>query len=278
MKNKEYEFLEEIIKKNSTSFYRAFKKLPEDKALAVYAVYAFCRLLDDTVDLHNDKGEILQLENKFIKITENKESDKQPDDEKEDIWLAFSHFYHKYNLKPEPFKMMFQGQYYDLDFKPFKTKEELDHYCDLVAGSVGLMLLPILSENNNDEDKQNFALDLGRAMQYTNILRDVGEDSRRNRSYLPEDLQRIYKKQELYRKLGQEAIDKYALCQKQITLFNKDSRYPLLLAIYYYRGILQKLFKTNFDNENKRTYLNKWEKIIVLLKARIYYFLNKKRA
>lgn len=267
MIDKDYEFLKEIIKKNSTSFYKAFKRLPEDKALAVYSVYAFCRLLDDTVDLNNDKEQITLFENKFNTVTDNNEQD-------EEIWKAFSHFFHKYNLKAEPFEMMFQGQYYDLDFKPFKTKQELDNYCDLVAGSVGLMLLPILSDTSNEKEKQIFALDLGRAMQYTNILRDVGEDSRKNRSYLPVYLQENYSKLDLYKKLGQEALDKYLKCQKDISLFNKDSRYPLILAIYCYRGILDKLFRTNFNNENKRTYLNKREKFIVLLKAKTYFFFQ----
>lgn len=271
MINSDYLFLENIIKENSTSFYRAFKKLPEDKALAVYSVYAFCRLLDDTVDLNNDKNEIRKLEKKFIEVTKNIEQD-------EKIWKAFSHFFHKYHLKKEPFQMMFEGQYQDLDFKPFKTKEELDYYCNLVAGSVGLMLLPILSDNNNEEVKEKYALDLGRAMQYTNILRDVGEDIRRNRSYIPEDMTCKMESNKIYRILATEAIELYKKCQDNIMLFDSDSRYPLLLAIYYYRGILLKLIRTGFPNEQKRIYLNKVEKIIVLIKAKTYYILNKKRA
>lgn len=271
MTNSDYSFLEDIIKNNSTSFYRAFKKLPEDKALAVYSVYAFCRLLDDTVDLNNDKNEILKLERKFLEVTESVDQD-------EKIWKVFSHFFHKYHLKKEPFLMMFEGQYQDLDFKPFKTKKELDYYCNLVAGSVGLMLLPILSDNNSQGIKEEFALDLGRAMQYTNILRDVGEDKKRNRSYIPEDMTSTLEINQIYKILANEAMELYMKCQKNIMLFDSDSRYPLLLAIYYYRGILIKLIKTKFPNEEKRTYLNKVEKIIVLIKAKIYYILNKKRA
>lgn len=271
MINSDYLFLENIIKENSTSFYRAFKKLPEDKALAVYSVYAFCRLLDDTVDLKNDKNEIIKLERKFLEVTENIDQD-------EKIWKAFSHFFHKYHLKKKPFLMMFEGQYQDLDFKPFKTKKELDYYCNLVAGSVGLMLLPILSDNKNQVMKEEFALDLGLVMQYTNILRDVGEDKKRNRSYIPEDMRNDLETDKIYSTMANEAISLYKKCQNNLILFDSDSRYPLLLAIYYYRGILIKLIRTNFPNEEKRTYLNKIEKIIVLIKAKTYYLLNKKRA
>ncbi len=269
MINKDFSFLEDIIKKNSTSFYRAFKKLPKDKALAVYSVYAFCRLLDDTVDLNSDRNQIIELEKIFIEVTENI-------DHEEKIWKAFYHYFHKYHLKKEPFQMMFKGQYYDLDFKPFKTKNELDYYCSLVAGSVGLMLLPILSDNSNEEIKRNFALDLGRAMQYTNILRDVGEDKKRYRSYIPIEMTRKSSNIEIYSNLSNEAMELYKKCQENIMLFDSDSRYPLLLAIFYYRGILIKLIKTNFPNEKRRIYLNKWEKIIVLLKAKTYYLFNKK--
>lgn len=271
MTNNDFLFLEDIIKKNSTSFYRAFKKLPEDKAFAVYSVYAFCRLLDDTVDLNSDKNQIIELEKKFNEVTKNMEQE-------EKIWKAFLHYFNKYHLKKEPFQMMFEGQYKDLDFKPFTTKNELDYYCNLVAGSVGLMLLPILSDNNNEEVKEQFALDLGRAMQYTNILRDVGEDKKRNRSYLPLEMTQELSNIKIYSALANEAIELYQKCQKNILLFDTDSRYPLLLAIYYYRGILIKLIKTNFPNETRRIYLNKLEKFIVLLKAKIHYIFNKKRA
>lgn len=271
MTNNNYSFLEDIIKNNSTSFYKAFKKLPSEKALAVYSVYAFCRLLDDTVDLNNDKNEIIKLEKKFIEVTENIEQE-------EKIWQAFSYFFHKYHLKSKPFQMMFEGQYQDLDFKSFKTKYDLDYYCNLVAGSVGLMLLPILSDKNNEKIKEKYALDLGRAMQYTNILRDVGEDKKRNRSYIPEEMSLGMEKAKIYKVLADEAIGLYMQCQKQIALFDPDSRYPLLLAIYYYRGILLKLIRTGFPNEQKRTYLNTLEKVLVLIKAKTYYILNKKRA
>jgi len=82
----------------------------------------------------------------------------------------------------------------------------------------------------------------------------------------------------IYNTLANEAISLYKKCQNNLILFDKDSRYPLLLAIYYYRGILIKLIRTKFPNEEKRTYLNKMEKIIVLFKAKTYYILNKKRA
>ena len=271
MINNDYSFLEDIIKNNSTSFYKAFKNLPRDKAFAVYSVYAFCRLLDDVVDLNNDKSEIMKLEKKFTEVTEKIEQD-------ENIWKAFSHFFHKYHLKKEPFLMMFEGQYQDLDFKLFKTKDELDNYCNLVAGSVGLMLLPILSDNNNVDIKEKYALDLGRAMQYTNILRDVGEDKKRNRSYIPEEMSIGIDKAKIYQFMADEALGLYSACQNNIVLFDSDSRYPLLLAIYYYRGILLKLIRTGFPNEQKRTYLNKLEKLLVLIKAKTYYLLNKKRA
>ena len=259
----DFEFLEDIIRKNSASFYKSFRKLPKEKAQAVFAVYAFCRLLDDTVDLEMSPEALERHRIKFEEVVSGAPQDGR-------FWKAFAEQYRKYGLEKEPFLLMIQGQLYDLDFREFETKDDLDDYCDLVAGSVGLMLLPILSPLKNREACRVFANKLGRAMQYTNILRDVGEDKGRGRSYLPRSLTAIHAPKQVYRILGEEALSLYRGCLNDIRLFHRDSRFPLILAIFYYRGILIKLFRENFPNEERRVYLDRFEKILTYIKAKIY--------
>lgn len=258
--NEEYRFLEEIIKKGSTSFYRAFRTLPEDRAMAVFAVYGICRLLDDTVDRTGSREELEKEKERFLQV----EAGLLPMDP---LWRAFSHFYKKYRLKPEPFLMMFEGQAYDLDFQPFPDLDALDRYCDLVAGSVGLMLLPILSSQDGQEIRDT-ALAIGRAMQYTNILRDVKEDQERQRTYIPQDLGADPRR--AYEIMAARAMSLYSQGLENLGRFRKDSRYPLVLAIFYYRGILEKIIAKGYPVQEGRIYLKPLEKICVALRARAY--------
>lgn len=265
MNNTDFDYLEEIIRRNSASFYKAFRELPRDKAQAVYAVYAFCRLLDDTVDLDASPDALERQRQRFEEVTAG-----IPQEDR--LWKAFAEQYRKYGLEKEPFLMMIRGQESDLDFREPRTKEDLDRYCDLVAGSVGLMLLPILSRPENRESCRRYALDLGRAMQYTNILRDIGEDRANGRSYLPRKFFEDGRTAgEVYRILGDEALLLYRRCEKEIGLFDRDSRFPLFLAIGYYRGILKKLYRQGFPGEKRRVYLNRLEKLLTYLQAKIHY-------
>lgn len=256
----EYQFLEDIIKEGSTSFYRAFRTLPRDRAMAVFAVYGICRLLDDTVDRTGSREELEKEKERFLQV----EAGVLPMDP---LWRAFSHFYKKYRLKPEPFLMMFQGQAYDLDFRPFSDLDALDRYCDLVAGSVGLMLLPILSDKAGPEIQET-ALAIGRAMQYTNILRDVKEDQERQRSYIPRSLGEDPRA--AYEIMAERSLALYRQGLEGLGDFRRDSRYPLILAIFYYRGILEKIIAQGYPVQAGRIYLKPLEKIAVALRARAY--------
>ena len=129
------------------------------------------------------------------------------------------------------------------------------------------MLLPILSDKSGPEIRDT-ALAIGRAMQYTNILRDVKEDHERQRSYIPGNLGGDSRA--AYKIMAERALSLYRQGLENLGDFRKDSRYPLVLAIFYYRGILEKIIAKGYPVQTGRIYLKPLEKIAVALRARAY--------
>jgi phytoene synthase len=182
-----YRHCESIVRKHSSSFYRAFSILPEDKRNAVWAVYGFCRTVDDLVDEHapSEASRLLAMfEQDFEQFLQGR-------NHSELIWVALKDTFQRYSMNPAPFRDMIEGQKQDLIKKRYQTMDELDRYCYLVAGTVGLMLLPILTPVTSLEMTEK-AVRLGKAMQITNILRDVAEDFAKDRIYLPDDLMQTF--------------------------------------------------------------------------------------
>ncbi|MGI5074046.1 phytoene/squalene synthase family protein [Treponema vincentii] len=192
-----------LIKNRAKSFYRAFSRLSEERFNAIAAVYAFCRYADDLVDdmfasrtaaqtealLENLEKTVLSLYGSLQNASGIDEALKTPMGE----WLpALSDTIQRFSIPKDGFLAQIRGQRLDLHFKDIKTSGELIEYCRLVAGSVGLMLAPILADekiNPCDEDFLSACENLGIGMQITNILRDIGEDIlTRNRIYLPQDM------------------------------------------------------------------------------------------
>ena len=256
----------QVIKKNSLTFYKAFSKIQDaDKRHAIYAVYAFCRTADDLVDIDQDEQGLIKLEEElkaFIKHVPLKHW----------RWQALNittKQYYDENYDYKPFFEMIQGQKMDLNHQGFETLEELLEYCYYVAGTVGLMLIPILSPDHKHE-LEKFAIHLGYGMQLTNILRDVGEDFKNNRIYLPKDLMKKanYSKEdlahgiinrafiELFESLAQRAETYFNEALRQIDLFPKDTRLPLALSIILYRAIMDSCRENGYDVFNKKNYVS----------------------
>lgn len=241
-----YKACEAVVKEHSSSFYRAFSILPEAKRNAVWAVYAFCRTVDDIVDEHPKAAEsmLVFFEQSFTRFLEGN-CNNHPH------WIALADVFRRYPMDPAPFWDMIRGQRQDLVKYRYETVAELETYCYLVAGTVGLMLLPILTDHASSEMKDK-AVKLGIAMQITNILRDVAEDYDRGRVYLPQDLMRRYRYQDsdiklgtsaagwspLFRHLSDWAERSYQEGLSAHVLYPRDSRASLSAAGYIYREIL----------------------------------------
>nr|WP_205964138.1 phytoene/squalene synthase family protein [Psychrobacillus sp. BL-248-WT-3] len=262
-----YRYCEEIIKKNSKSFYFAFSQLPEDKANAVFAIYTFCRRADDSVDENGSKvrqQEELERLNMELQLFEKGEEIQHP------MWLALRDVFNRYNMSIEPFYEQLEGQRMDINFTEPMTLMELEKYSYYVAGTVGLMLLPVLAQGSSI-DLTEQAISLGIAMQITNILRDIGEDYHiKNRVYIPQSLlaSELYSADHLknatinssfiriWESLAQHAEELYDNFFHSIFYFDEDSRFQVLLAAKVYRGILNAVRKNNYECFHVKNYVS----------------------
>ena len=278
---KDYAYCGKVIKVSSKSFYTAFSKLPKDKAKAVYAIYAFCRQADDTVDANEPLA--LKKENLAILEAELKEFEKGKTPN-HPMWRALRDVFNRYAMTTSPFFDQLEGQKRDLDFQEITDLAALKDYSYYVAGSVGLMLLPILATKSGiTESLKESAVSLGVAMQITNILRDVGEDYRENkRVYLPTELldrhqvdlaQNVEKGPDnnfiaLWEELAEESSRGYVEFEDSISHYDSDCRFPVLVSSKLYSGIMDSVRKNNYDCLSKRNYVPEARMMELILETR----------
>ncbi|WP_445666021.1 phytoene/squalene synthase family protein [Fodinibius sp. AD559] len=275
-----------ITRHHAKTFYMATRFLPNHKQRGIFAIYSLCRYIDDLVDEAEDLLERRELTEKDIRLKLESWKGKLRDtydgkDHDNDILIAFSDVLRRYHIPIEmPFELM-EGVCMDLFKNRYETFDELYDYSFKVASIVGLMTSEIFGYQSREA--LGYAVDLGIAMQLTNILRDVGEDLRRDRIYLPqEDLSRFnVSEEELFNYQQTENVIElldfqiqrtrryYQRSDEGIALLSSDSRLPVYLARQNYGRILDKIEQNNYDVFNKRAYLNATEKISILPRA--YY-------
>jgi phytoene synthase len=175
-----------ITRSSNTSFYYSFSLLPKQKREAIHTVYAFCRYTDDIVDEElpdRRKGVLLRKWRMELGRAMRGESTYP-------LLNQLSATAHRFNIPVEHFYDLIHGMEIDLVKSRYRTFDELREYCYLVASSVGLICRKIFGYRN--ESTRDYAINLGIALQLTNILRDVADDARRGRIYIPlEDLDRF---------------------------------------------------------------------------------------
>jgi phytoene synthase len=166
---------------SGSSFYYSFLFLSKKKRLAITALYAFCREVDDIVD------EYTELKVAQVKLAWWRDEIKNLYQDKpiHPVSKALLPFIHSFNLSENHFLEMIDGMEMDLNFNRYQDFKQLQLYCYRVASVVGILSAQIFGFKNRKTLK--FAHDLGIAFQLTNIIRDVGEDARRNRIYIPLD-------------------------------------------------------------------------------------------
>ena len=176
----------EVTKSSNTSFYYSFSLLPRHKREAIHTVYAFCRFTDDIVDEGSDPRRKVILLRKWRMELGRAIAGRSS----YPLLNQLSSTARKFNIPVEHFYDLIRGMEVDLTKTRYATFEELREYCMLVASSVGLMCRQIFGYRN--DSTREYAINLGIALQLTNILRDLKEDAKRGRIYLPrEDLRRF---------------------------------------------------------------------------------------
>ena len=248
----------EIIYKSSKSFFWASKFLSEEILQRVINIYSFCRIHDDLVDENieaTDKKEIELLEQKIK----------------------------SYGISGDVISELIKGINSDINFQRYKNNAALIKYCYRVAGIVGLMMIKALKINNIEASY--YAIDLGIAMQLTNISRDIMEDFNKKRIYLPEDsgitndildnpnelnnmkicneVNKILIKSDIYYKSSLNGF-------RYIPI---KSRFSILVALRIYEAIGKKIKRTGARFLKENIYINNFEKFYIVLKTIIEFII-----
>lgn len=179
---------EQITRAHARTFSLASRLLPTEKRRAAFALYAFCRIADDLVDqAEHDNISALASQLKDYEHQLQAAITGQPSGPifREVAWVT-----RVYNVPPAPLFELLSGVACDLKAAEYDTWASLEAYCEGVASSVGEMCTHVFGVPGGASMRERavkYARTLGVAMQLTNILRDVGEDAKRGRCYLPAD-------------------------------------------------------------------------------------------
>ena len=185
-----YEECRSVTRREAKNFYYAFLTLPAARRRAIYVVYAFCRHCDDAADAQHPLSENLALLSELRRQLDQTYSGQLPSryssnggERQRGVFMALADVARRYNIPQEYFQEVLSGVESDLTKRRFEDFEELRIYCYQVASVVGLICLQIFGYR--DSKAKGHAIDLGLAMQLTNIARDVREDLELDRVYLP---------------------------------------------------------------------------------------------
>ncbi len=219
-----------ITKKSKSNFYYAFSILPREKKEAIYTLYAFCRQTDDIAD----SNETPQKKLKTLEYWE-RELFRQFNGYKNTPFHKVWNIAEKFRIPLDYFLELIKGVRMDLFNVRFQTIDDLITYCYRVASVVGLMSIQIFGYR--DERVKEYAINLGIALQLTNIMRDVGVDADMGRVYLPiEDLERF------------GLTEKDILEKRENEAFVKLMRHQYRRAHNYYQKADQALPKSERKN------------------------------
>jgi 15-cis-phytoene synthase len=173
-----------LTRQSGTNFYYAFRLLPAEKRRAIYALYAFCRVVDDCVDESDGEGEA-GLERWLAEV--HRAYAGRPETE---LGRELAETVARFPVPRGCFEDVVAGCRMDLTTHRYATFADLRIYCERVASAVGLASIEVFGYD--DPRTREYAVELGLALQLTNILRDVSPDAERDRLYLPlEDLARF---------------------------------------------------------------------------------------
>ena len=239
-----------LLKKHAKSFYWASFFLSNDTFNKCSSLYNFCRTLDDIVD---DDNKLEVKKKNFYKFKKEFENNDLNNQIIKDMWSIIN----SENISKKIIVDLFDGVETDLEEKvEINSKKDLLIYSYRVAGTVGLMMSKILKVNNKESLKG--AIDLGIAMQLTNIARDVCEDKKRKRRYIKSDFSSI--KETIY-----DSEIFYQKSFKSISSITLRSRFSVIVARRIYKKIGDYILKQkNIENYNKagKIYVPLFEKVI----------------
>lgn len=274
----------EISKQSKSSFYYAFNLLGKEKSEAMNTIYAFCRLTDDIVDEENEieikEEKLNNWEKELTKAINNQNSEK-------DLLNNFAFILKKYSIdKSIPFDLI-KGMRDDIKINRYETFTELENYCYYAASTVGLMSIEVFGYS--DSKIKEYAINLGKALQITNILRDVKKDIEIGRIYFPLDILKKYdlneediiqkKYSENYlnaaNELYNKALEYFKKADMHLLIEERKNMFPAIAMGNIYFKLLQKLKSNNFNVFDNEIKVSKFQKIcstiLTILKYKLFY-------
>jgi phytoene synthase len=259
---KAYKYAEAVTAEHSKSFYLASGLLPEERRSAVRALYAFCRTVDDIVDESEDNERECHLEYWRGMIETGSFADNDL------IAAAWADTISRYHIPRHYVLQLIDGVNRDLLQSRYQTFDELATYCYGVASTVGLMTMYIIGFDNNDAIP--YAIKLGVALQMTNILRDIGEDYRNGRLYLPREELTFYgiREEDIANGLITDNWRQFMKFQIERTrqlfgeswagvkMLEREGQLAIGAASVFYQGILDDIEKHDYDVFTRRAGLS----------------------
>ena len=272
-----YETCRKETQKWAKTFYLGTLLLPQEKRIAIWAIYVWCRRTDEIMD--SEEASTKSQNELSDNLDEWEENTKNvfKGNIKSELDSVLLDTIEKYPQSIQPYLDMIDGQRMDLNKFRYKDFDELKLYCYRVAGTVGLMTQNVMGIDSAYTsapwsalpDPSEAAIALGIANQLTNILRDVGEDRQRGRIYLPQvDIEKFnYSEEELLQgKINKQwkslmnfqltrAREWFQKSEDGIKWLSSDARWPVWTSLRLYRGILDSIERLDYDVFNNRAFV-----------------------
>lgn len=271
MTDSDIPYVTALVKSAGTSFFYGMKVLEPQRRNAMYGVYAFCRVVDDIAD---EEGEFAAKQT-ALNEWRTRISDLYVGKTVDPITRVLSNAVRLYNLPAENFQAIINGM--EMDAGPAiiaPLLEELDLYCDRVAAAVGR--LSVLIFGDASASAQDVAFHLGRALQFTNILRDVGEDAARGRIYLPAEfladsgiepnpatILHHPNLPNVCTRIANMAGEHFTKAEAAMDACIPKAMRPARLMSASYKPMLEILIAQKFDYSRARVSLPKWRKMLL---------------
>ena len=275
--DKAYRHCQMVARKHARNFYYAFRTLPLGKRRAIYAAYAYCRLCDDIAD---DDTPVERKREQFAQVRRSLSAalDGGPDADQGPEFQALADAASIFHIPHRYFHEIIEGVESDLVKTRFEDFGELRTYCYGVASVVGLICIEVFGYD--DPRAAGYAIDMGIALQLTNILRDVKEDADRDRIYIPRDeMARFgYSESDLkagvvndrFRALMKFQADRarsyYASSRPLFEMLEPRSRVCPRVLHTAYGAILDRIEQSGFDVFSQRIGLSAAQKILITVR------------
>jgi presqualene diphosphate synthase len=263
--------IEGIVRAAGTSFYRGMRILPPDRRAAMYAIYAFCRLVDDIADepapMEQKRAALAQWRGRIAALGDGLASDA--------VTRVLLPAMQAFRLREADFLAVIDGMQADAETEIVAPSwAELDLYCDQVASAVGRLSVRAFGDDSQAADE--VAYHLGRALQLTNILRDLAEDAQRGRLYLPREYLRDAgiplspvaalaspRLREVCDRVAAEAQAHFAAAGTAMDRCNRRAMRPARIMAATYRAVLAALQARGWAHPAQAVTVPAWRKLLI---------------